>query len=220
MMKNKIAFNVIAGFVFFALLPAAIARAQAAQNDEYSGTTAESAEATSVAAEMVPAQAVLAENLDARKLQEGQRFEATLTGKVRLKNGPELPRGTVLLGTIVTDNRSADGTSTVAVRFTDARLKDGKSIPIIATIIGVAPPEDGFTLDYADQDTVPMPWDGKVLEVDDVGAVSHVELHSMVAGENSGVFESTNEHDIRLRARSRISLAIATQQAVGMKRGF
>lgn len=123
-----------------ALLYPVNANAQA-PGAQSSDTNAVSAAAESAAAQMVPAAAVLDKALDARKAQAGQEFRATLTSTIHLKNGTELPRGTALLGTIATDRMQSAGRSTLALRFTQAQLKNGKAIPIQAMIAGVAPPE-------------------------------------------------------------------------------
>jgi hypothetical protein len=218
-MKNATAFKVSTAVTFLALLSPAFVRAQSAQ-DAQNMDLASTTPAASVAAEMVPAQAVLTGELDAKKLQQGGQFEATLTGKVELKDGTELPRGTVLEGTIAKDDMQSDGTSTLALRFVDAKLKDGTSIPITATIVGVAPPANGIAWDNSDQNEPPAPWNMNVLKVEEIGALSGVNFQSSIGGENSGVFVSNKKHNVRLSARSQISLAIAAQKTVGANGGF
>ena len=56
---------------------------------------------------MVPAEATLVEPLDQKKLQAGQQFHAALGEKVELRNGPELPKGTVLVGTVAASEQTA-----------------------------------------------------------------------------------------------------------------
>ena len=90
------------------------------------------------AAQMVPAQAVLATRIDASKMRPGTEFQATLSQAVRLDNGTELPHGTRLVGTVTSDNM-AQGRATLALRFTQADLKDGKTLPIKATIVDLNP---------------------------------------------------------------------------------
>lgn len=157
---------------------------------------------------MVPAQASLAKDLDARKVQAGHKFQAVLSDAVHLKNGLELPRGTVLLGTVSTDQMQDKGTSRLALRFTQAKLKSGKVIPIMATIMGITPPAYG----YYGSENVPN-WDGKTLQMDQVDVVSGVDLHSAIARSNSGVFVSNKKEDVRLSAGSHMALAIAAQQS-------
>ncbi|MDE3185951.1 MAG: hypothetical protein KGM96_00325, partial [Acidobacteriota bacterium] len=156
---------------------------------------------------MVPAQAALVKDLDSRKTQPGHQFQAVLGSAVHLKSGVELPRGTVLLSTVVTDDMQAKGTSRLALRFTQAKLKSGKVIPIMATIMGITPPAYGFYSDPGGNN-----WDGRTLQMDQVDAISGVDLHSAIARSNSGVFVSNKKDDVKLSAGSQMLLAIAAQQ--------
>lgn len=160
--------------------------------------------------EMVPAEALLANELDSSRIKNGQRFEATLTRNIKLKNDQVLPRKTALLGTVVTNNIRADGTATVVLRFTEARLKRANSIPIVATVTGFAPPviDFGFS-DYNAEDTPPSPWDGKTLEIDQLRILPGLDLHSRIAGVDSAVFVSTRKEKVRLLKNSQIYLVIA-----------
>jgi hypothetical protein len=56
--------------------------------------------------------------------------------------------------------------------------------------------------------------------VEEIGALSGVNFQSSIGGENSGVFVSNKKHNVRLSARSQISLAIAAQKTVGANGGF
>jgi len=162
---------------------------------------------------MVPAQAALVDNLDAKKVQPGGQFKAKLSGKVRLRNGLELPSGTMLIGSVATDDMQVAGTSKLALRFSQAQLKNGQVIPIKATIVGVLPsessdPEYGVTpIDAGDR--AQTGWNNGTLQVDQIDALSGVDLHSKIASENSGVFAATRKNDVRLLKGSEIELAIA-----------
>lgn len=163
---------------------------------------------------MVPARAALVENLDADKTKPGSRFEATLSKTVKLDNGPELPEGTVLLGTVATDDMNVKGTSKLALRFTEAKLKDGMVVPIKATIVGVYKPrEDNFQgYPVAPGDQVPNSWNDGTLQVDQIAVLSGVDLHSKIASMNSGVLVSTTKDNMKLSAGSEFALAIAQQK--------
>ncbi len=93
--------------------------------------------------------------------------------KVQLKNGPELPKGTMLVGTAATGDAQAGGTSKLALRFTEAKLKDGKSIPIKATIVGYFPMN---SLERNDRNI----WNPASQKVDRAGVTSGDDLHSNI----------------------------------------
>lgn len=214
-MKHSSPFTLMVAALSFAFVQPHVARAMSAAQESASSSTANSSNpagsdrsASGEVREMVPAQAELAKNLDSKKAQAGQEFEATLKGKVHLKDGTELPSGTKLVGTIATDNSHA-GSATLALRFTKAELKDGKAIPIKAMIVGVNPPPDGPPYDVTAGTT--NTWDYDAQQVDDVGVMRDIDLHSRANGDNSGVFVSTKNKDIRLGARYQLALAIAPQ---------
>ena len=89
--------------------------------------------------------------------------------------------------------------------------KDGKSIPIKAMIVGVNPPEEGPPVDTTTQTA--NTWNYNAQQVDDVGVMSGVDLHSRMNGDNSGVFVATKKSDVKFAARSRFSLAIAPAES-------
>jgi hypothetical protein len=163
------------------------------------------------ASEMVAAQAILDDAIDAKKVQPGQQFRATLRDTVRLKNGVELPRHTVLVGTIATDEMRDGGTSTLALRFTQAELKDGKVVPIQADIMAVISPSDtdAESWDYNNVGNSGFNWNGTTLQVDE--PLSGVELHSSIGSPDSGVFVSTKRDEMKISSGSQLSLAIAAQ---------
>ena len=126
-----------------------------------------------------------------------------LTQAVRLADGTKLPSGTLLIGDIAQDDLQVKGQAKIALRFTQAKLKDGDTIPLKATIIGVGP---------ADSDPAAV-WNDNTTQIDQIGAFSHVDLHSRTTSNNSGVFVSTDKDDVKLRAGSEIGLVIAPVKA-------
>ena len=171
------------------------------------------ADAASQAQQMVPASAKLLAPLDAKKLQPGAEFKAELSRKVHLANGPELPVGTTLLGTVATDNSNLKGEAKLAVQFTGAQLKDGQVIPIKATIVGLytaanesATVYDGYTVTAPRND-----WTPSTLTVDQIDGAPGIDLHSKVGSQNSGVFVATDKNDVRLPKGCDFNLAIAGQ---------
>lgn len=218
-MRNRVPFLILMTLACFALLWTGSTKARAIQATQ-PANNADLSNEQNVAEQMVPAQAVLDSNIDARKMQPGQQFRATLSGTVHLKDGIELPHGTTLVGTIATDSVKTGGGSTLALRFTQAEPKGGKAIPIEAIIVGVAPPEYSDTWDNSDGQAPPNPWNGKTLQIDQIGVLSGVDLHSRIGGNASGIFVATKKNDMKLTAKSQISLAIGAQPAAGMNSGY
>jgi hypothetical protein len=163
------------------------------------------------AMEMIPVETSLERNLDARKDKPGVQFQVRLRETAHLKNGPELPNGTTLIGTVTADRMNAQGTSRFALRFTEARLKDGRTIPIRATIMDVSRPENGFGIDPGTE--AAQTWRGKALQVDQIGALSGVDLHSRIGARNSGVFVSRKKDNMKFSAGTQLTLAIAAKKA-------
>lgn len=164
------------------------------------------------AMQMVPARAYLNQKLDAKDQKQGQEFRATLSDTVKLKDGPKLPHGTVLIGTIANDDTQTSGNAKLALRFTKADLKGGKEIPIKAMIVAVYPPESSTD---QGQDIVPgqeaeNTWNNQMLQIDQVNAVSGVDLHSRINGQNSGLFVTSKKDDVKIAAQSELALAIAS----------
>lgn len=157
---------------------------------------------------MVPAEAALVQDLDASKIQPGNSFEARLSDGVRLKNGPALPRGTVLMGTVEANQTGASGASDLVLRFTSAKLRNGTSVPIKATIVGMAKP----TLDGAGLVVPPVnTWNSQTLQVEQVGVLPGIDLHSNIASPDSGKLDGNGTDHLRLGRDIQISLAIAAQ---------
>lgn len=201
-MKREAAISLSIAVCSLALLLPNSVQARTAKNppDVPNTSTAGQGEA----ARMVPARAALIKTLDAKKMAPGQQFQATLSGKVQLKNGPELPRGTLLIGTVVDDNSQTSGTLKLALRFIQAQLKNGQTVPIKATIVGV------FAPDSTENEETNI-WNANTLRVDQENVQSGVDLHSSIDGDNSGVFVSAKKTDLKLSQGSGISLAIEAQ---------
>lgn len=179
-------------------------QAQESSNDPSAMTSSNTGTNTnSIEQQMVPAEAALKGTLDAKKVQAGDHVEAVLTGKVHLKNGTELPRGTALIGKIATDHMHP-GSSKLTLRFTEAKLKDGRQVPIQAAIVGVQPPATGPNSIATISEN---PWDGKTIQFDDEGVMSGVDLHSRINGQNSGTFVS-DKKDVKLTNGSQLALVI------------
>jgi hypothetical protein len=120
-----------------------------------------------------------------------------------------LPRGTTLLGQVTTNDMQQQGRSKLALRFDQARLKNGTTVPIRATIVGFYPANAGEFDGPDNLDAVPNDWSAKTLQLDQLGVARGVDLHSKISSQNSGVFVSTKKDDVKLREGSQIQFAIA-----------
>ena len=179
-----------------------------------SATTTASSSDSAAAMARVPAQAILTKTLDARKMQAGATFEAKLDGKVHLANGTELPSGTILKGTVAGDDMNVAGNSKLVLRFETAQLKDGRSIPIKATIVGLQTPSNQVMMEPSAGYAEPTPndWTSGTAGVNQIGVTSGVDLHSDLNSQNSGVFVATTKDNVKLDQGSAVNLAIAAAQ--------
>ena len=210
-MKHSFPISLTIAAVSFALLYPQHVRAQDASQgaaNSQDPPTANASGAQSGGMQMVPAEAALIGRLDARKAQVGQEFRATLSNTVHLKNGPELPHGTQLIGTIASDDTQG-GTIKLALSFTKAQLKDGKVVPITVLIVGLNQPGSDYQGD-ATQVAVNN-WNDSNQKFDVVGVLSGVDPHSEVAGADSGVFVATKKDDVILSPGVQFALAIAAR---------
>ena len=67
---------------------------------------------------------------------------AKLTSSVKTEGHTELPKGTILLGKVArckTPNSSGKQ-SKISIVFNEARLSNGREVPIKATLLGAYPP--------------------------------------------------------------------------------
>jgi hypothetical protein len=210
-MKTK---SIVTLSIAFAICTFVYTAAASAQNSTRADSVDPSVPASVAqheASRMVAAQAILVDAIDAKKVQHGQQFRATLRDTVHLKNGVELPRHTVLVGTIATDEVGDGGTSTLALRFTQAELKDGKVVPIQADIMAVISPSDtdSENWDYNNVGNSGFNWNGTTLQIDE--PMSGFDLHSSIGSPDSGVFVSTKRDEMKISSGSQLSLAIAAQ---------
>ena len=88
------------------------------------------------AGQLVAANAELETNINAKTAKAGDVVTAKLTASVRIPDGEELRRNSLLIGRIdqvqAAENK---GISTVALTFDQAQLKDGQPITIKSTIV-------------------------------------------------------------------------------------
>jgi len=164
--------------------------------------------------QLVSANARLIHNLDSKDAKEGQMVTAKLTGNVKAADSTELPRGTMLIGKVEHVQMSTDnGPARMSIVFTKARLRDGRTIPIKATILGAYPSssENSFIYTgvggpYVGAQAHFIPDDQKIDQ--EPGTLSHVAMHSAVQSHASAVFTS-KDRNIDLKSGTELQLAIA-----------
>jgi len=136
---------------------------------------------------------------------QGQVVSAKLTQTIKTPEGLKLPRGTELIGRVDEVQASHDKSpAKLVLTFDRARLKDGKEIPIKATLIGIASPgtpeeqteqvagRDGF-------DQVP-------------NSSSGTTLHSRIEANSSGTLTRPDKN-IRLIDGTELQIAVAPASA-------
>jgi hypothetical protein len=158
---------------------------------------------------LVQANATLDKKIDVKTVKQGDAVTAKLTGKVRFANGTELPRGTELVGHVdqVSD---ANGTPTLAWTFDKAQLKDGKEVPLKATLLGIYRPgqQQGDTSLTLSANT----------QVDQQAGDLPFSLHSAVADNGSGTLTGTHK-DLKLNQGTQLQFAVAAQPGAGASTG-
>jgi len=218
-MKINPAISLAAAAVSLSLLCTPVVYAQIASSADTStpAGSASIAAAEHEAAQMVPALAELDSSVSA-DMESGHRFQAILGNSVRLKDGTELPDGTELIGFVAYHTVQADGGSSLALRFTMAKLSSGDVVPIKATITGLFPPEVlPGSVNYATENA--EMWNGTAVAIDQQGDMAGGDFHSRVASKNSGLFISRS-NDVKLLSGSELGLAIAPAPPNGQNAGF
>ena len=90
--------------------------------------------------QLVAATAELSKTLDTKKAKQGDPVMLKLSDAVKTSGGPELPKGTLLMGHLDTVQPSeSKSDSSVTITLDKAQLKGGQDLPIKATIIKVIP---------------------------------------------------------------------------------
>ena len=190
------------------LTPSSLLFAQAAEAQSGQQSAADIASASQEATRMVSATAAFTAAVDSHSLTAGTQVKLKLQGKVSLDNGPVLPSGTILVGQAV-DDATQTGKATLALRFTEADLKNGQIVPIKATIVNVYQQTNEIAAGQYNVAAVSLIWDKGTLIVDQQDAIPGVDLHSKIASPNSGVFVSTKKDDIKFTPAVEVELAIA-----------
>ncbi|HEX3662899.1 MAG TPA: hypothetical protein VHU89_15800 [Acidobacteriaceae bacterium] len=151
--------------------------------------------------------------LESKSARVGEPVTATLRESVK-RDGLNLPRGTELVGKVAAVNAAQNGgQSSLSLLFTTAKLKDGKEVPVKATIIAAFPRSvndsgdgSGATLGEPPQQ---VPSDGVFDQ--EPGALSHVTMTSAVKNDESATFTSSRE--FKLQAGTFLQLGVGAAGA-------
>lgn len=164
--------------------------------------------------ELVSVNAKLTTRLNTKKARLGERITAKLTSSVKAADSMDLPKGTLLLGKVEQVRMSSDNSpSKLSILFNQARLQDGRTIPIKATVLGAYPGASWDSFNYTGTggphvgvQSHYIPYNQKVDQ--EPGTLSHVAMHSAVQSQVSAVFTS-RRHNIDLHRGTELQFAIA-----------
>lgn len=149
--------------------------------------------------------------LDSSHVKLGQRVTARTTMALHTPNGVTLPRRTRLIGKVTGIQKGQGKPTTMSLVFTQARLRNGHTIPIKATLLGVKPPYFGADAAYQAGRHFPdssrrVAYDAQVTQ--EPGAIRHVTMHSSALSHNSATFQRKHGNiDLRRGTQFRIAIA-------------
>jgi len=161
--------------------------------------------------QLVGVDARLDHSLDSSSVQQGQKIEARLDQSVKTASGVKLDKGTQLCGTVTQVEKSSNGgPSSMTVAFTTVQTKDGKQMPVKATLLGAFPASSRNDETYGAATMPPAPRHvNSDLKIDqDTGSLGSISLHSRVQGENSGTFMK-KDGNLKLTAGTYFQVGIA-----------
>ena len=161
---------------------------------------------------LIGANARLQQKLDAKTAHRGQTVEAKLNSTVNTASGMRLDRGTELWGKVDRVQASMDGgPSTLSVVFTRAQLKNGHSIPVKVTVIGVYPSDEEQLAVNGDETMPAAPRHvSSNFRVDQQpGMIGHVSLHSAVESRESATFRDARGN-LKIGRGTYLQLGIAS----------
>lgn len=190
------------------------AGAQTTTNAQPAAETGSMQTAPDTNLKLVTANARLMHTVDSSHAAQGQVVTAKLTTSTQAASGTELPKGTMLIGKVQqVQPASNNGPSRVSIIFDQARLPNGHSMPVKATLLGAYPAD---AADY----WVDTSMKGSVMAVQprtisanervdqEPGTLGHIELHSAVRSNASGVFVD-KDGNFKLKSGTYLQVAIA-----------
>ncbi|TCK72590.1 hypothetical protein [Acidipila rosea] len=188
-------------------------------------------ETTTHVIQMTAASGVLTKTLDAKKTKQDDPVMIKLDKEVKLDGGATLPKDTLLAGKVDQVQMSENkGQSTIEITLDHAQMKDGKTVPVKATVVQIARPlnvmgisQQGNNPNSAGPMPAPspsgagpgnaqpgaMPNPGAMpVQVKDESGYHGVTLKSDIHDKTSGTF-SDQKRNVHLSSGTRLELAIA-----------
>ena len=166
---------------------------------------------------LVGVDARLIHKLDASSAHRGQTVEATLTRDVKTSSGMRLDRGTELWGKVDQVQASSNGgPSSLSIVFTQARMKNGKTVPVKVTVVGAYPSDEARLAVDGDQTMPPAPRhiDSQAKIDQESGLIGHVSMHSAVQARDSATFRD-RRGNLKLAPGTFLQLGIAPNTSKG-----
>lgn len=162
---------------------------------------------------LVGVNTTLDHTLDSKSAAIGQVVTAKLNDAVKTADGITLPRGTELIGKVSEVKAGQQGGVSVSVVFSSAKLKDGKEIPVKATVLA-AYPESVLDGTSVTADTIgPAPTqvnaDSEFNQL--AGSLRNIAMNSAVKSSDSGTFLSGG--NFKLVAGTVLQVGIAPSAA-------
>lgn len=164
---------------------------------------------------LVSADALLIQNINSKNAAQGQVIMAKLTSNVKEPGQTELPKGTLLVGQVEeADPSNSGGPSKLSIVFNQARLSDGRTIPIKATLLSAYPANEGYGESAPPPEVVlanVIP-DHESVDQEPGMLGGNVAMHGAVKENVSAVFTS-KDHNINLKRGTQFQIAIAPESA-------
>ena len=130
---------VITGFCWAQNSGSSAPSQNASPNGSMPSQQASAAGEASNQAAVIPVQ--LAKSIDSRKVKQGDPVEAKIAAELRTGDGTVIPRGSKVMGHVTEASARAKGdpSSQLGLVFDQISLKDGKQLPLKASIQAVGP---------------------------------------------------------------------------------
>lgn len=144
---------------------------------------------------LVGVNAQLVHTLDSASAKAGEAVAVKLDSTIRTADGMKLPKGTELVGTVAEVQASQNGGPAVLTLILNkAELKNGKQIPVKATVVGAYPASQGDSSGDTDQVMAEPPAqiapDATIDQ--EPGALKKIALNASVKSSDSVTFRRAN----------------------------